>query len=106
MRNNTVKVGKYYFRYDNETGEVRMMWKPKPAELREMQTDNAEWIEKYGHPLWNGIDPDGLVEMDRIGLSRENWNDPEARSEYLGYWIDDVEEEIRIELAFFVRNDL
>lgn len=106
MRKNTVKIGRHYFRYDNETAEVRMMWKPKAAELREMQADNAEWMEKFGHPLWDGIDPDGLVEMDRIGLSRENWNDPEARSEYLEIWIDDVEEETRIEAANFVKYEL
>lgn len=104
MKKNTVKLSQHYFRYDNEAAEVRMMWKPKVAELLEMQADNAEWMEKYGRLLWDGIDDDGLVEMDRIGLSREHWNDPEARMEYLSGWADDVEAECSYLAAEFAKE--
>ena len=105
MKKNIVKIGRHYFKYDRENAIVSMMWKPTAAELKNMEADNAEWIKNFGHPLWD-LDENGLEEMDSIGLSRESWDDPEARREYLEYWIDDVEEETRFEAEQFVKYEL
>lgn len=102
---NVVKLEKHYFKYDHNTGIVYMMWKPSASELKEMQADNAEWSEKFGHNLWD-LDENGLCEMDQAGLDRDNWNDPEARRTYLLNWIDDVEEEAAYLAADFVKYEL
>lgn len=99
---NIIKLGKHYFKYDREHAVVSMMYKPRAAELREMRADNAEWMQKFGEPLWD-IDENGLMEIDSAGLRRENWDDPEARETYLLNWEEDVEAEARYAAAEFIK---
>jgi nuclear transport factor 2 (NTF2) superfamily protein len=87
-----VKVGKHYFKYDREMAIVRMYYKPKDEELQEMIADNKEWQKKYGKNLWD-IDEDGLMYIDGAGLRRENWDNKDARNEYLAEMEADFEEE-------------
>lgn len=74
------------FRYDRDYAVVEYVGKLNA----EMERDNEEWIQKYGHPLWEV--EEGMVVYDTIGLSRENWDDPEAREEYLEGWCFDMDE--------------
>ena len=46
---------------------------------------------------------DGSYEvLDSAGLRRENWENQEARDEYLSSWSDDLDEELRWLLREFV----
>lgn len=72
--------GKTY-RYDRRTATVEQLTKATEQELE----DNKEWQAKYGKDLWE-IDADGYTLVDSIGLSPENWEDKEARDEYLEGW--------------------
>lgn len=90
-----VKIGKHYFRW--EDGIVS---KVVPATADHLK-DNEEWMEKYGDPLWDI--KDGFVEFSSAGLCRENWEDKEARTEYLLAWIDELEEESRILTEQFLK---
>ena len=83
-----VKVGKKLFRYDREDCVVQ--WVSKAT--AEMRKDNEEWMEKWGRPLWD-IGDDGYEVVDSIGLSRKNWDNVEARKEYLQMWNDELNEE-------------
>lgn len=105
MKPKVVKLGKYYYKYDYENAIVRMMWKPGAKDLREMLADNAEWREKFGHDLWD-LDEDNMTVINSAGLSREHWEDPEARSEYLSIWADDVAEEAAYEAESFVKYEM
>lgn len=87
-----VKVGKHYFKYDREASIVRMYYKPKEEEFQEMIAENKEWQEKYNRNLWD-IDEDGLMYIDGAGLRRENWDNEDARNEYLAEMEADYEEE-------------
>ena len=49
-------------------------------------------MEKWGRPLWD-IGDDGYEVVDSIGLSRKNWDNVEARKEYLQMWNDELNEE-------------
>lgn len=75
------KVGKRMFRYDAERCVVQFVSKATP----DMYDDDREWMRKYGRPLW-GIDADGYIVLDSAGLSREHWEDKEARIMYLTEW--------------------
>lgn len=105
MKKNIVKLGKHYFKYDRDHAMVMMMLKPSASELKDMLQDNAEWMEKFGEPLWN-LDENNLCEIDRIGLSRESWDDPEARTAYLEDWDADTEAEAQAFAADFVKYEL
>ena len=83
------KVGKKMFRYDEKRSIVEYVDKATP----DMYEDDKEWMEKHGHPLW-GIDSDGYIVLDSAGLSREHWNDKEARIEYLTEWSWEISEEV------------
>lgn len=49
------------------------------------QEDDADFGWKTGE----------FIEIDAIGLSRENWENKEARNEYLQEYIFQLEEELR-----------
>ena len=66
---------------------------------------NKEWQAKYGKDLWD-IDENGMLEITSAGLSRENWENKESRAEYLGVWVDEIEEEAAILAADFVKYEL
>ena len=91
------KIGKKTFRYTN--GVVEYVAKATP----DMYDDDKEWMEKYGHPLW-GI-KDGYVVLDSAGLSKEHWNDKEARTEYLTGWAYDIDEESNSLLRDFIKYE-
>lgn len=79
------------FRYDYENGIVSLVYKAD----KEMLNDNKEWQAKYGKDLWD-IDEDGYIESSSVGLMRENWDNKEARDEYLWEWVEELNEEARI----------
>lgn len=80
-----------YFRYDYENALVN--WVSLPTE--EEKQDNKEWLEKYCKPLYT-MDEFGYIVNDSVGLRKENWDNKEARCEYLDGYIEDLEEEARI----------
>lgn len=45
----------------------------------------------YEHNLVLWVDDDG-TEIDAVGLSRQNWDDIEAREEYLLEWVWEIED--------------
>ena len=79
------------FRYDYEYGMVTLMIKA----TKEDREDNRRWQEKFGRDLWH-ISEDGYIEMESVGLCRENWKNREARDEYLDGWMQDMKEETDI----------
>ena len=60
-----------------------------------MRRDDEEWMEKFGKPLW-GVHEDGFTDLMGVGLSKANWENKEAREEYLSMWSDDLDDETRI----------
>lgn len=80
------QLGSMMFRYDYENAVVELVFSP----TEEDKAINREWVEKYNKPLFELSD--GLIVADAIGLSRENWEDPEAREEYLDSWAEELNE--------------
>ena len=87
----------YSFRYDYDHAVVKLVSKASEDDLEL----NQKWTEKNGRPLFD-IDEDEYIECDSVGLSRENWDDKEAREEYLDGWIDEFEEEVSYLAAEFL----
>jgi len=86
----TINYGreKKSFQYDRKRAVVLYVAKAGIEEI----ADNQEWVAKYGKPLFE-IQEDGYMIIDSIGLSRENWDNKEARDEYLHGWCMNMEEE-------------
>lgn len=82
------------FRYDFEDCMVEYISKAGKDEI----ADNAEWMAKYGKPLWD-IDESGYIVIERVGLRPENWKSKWPRDEYLSEWIADIEESVAWEMA-------
>lgn len=89
------------FRYDYRSCLVSLMMKAGPEERQE----NENWIARFGRPLWD-IDEDGYMELSTVGLMREDWDDKEARNEYLDGWMEEMEEETACMAERFVKNEL
>lgn len=90
------------FRYNDQTCTVEYIMKADAETLAE----EAEWKEKHGgRPLF-GIDADGYIVLCSAGLRRENWKNREVRDEYLSEWCFDLDEELEIMTADFVKNEL
>lgn len=88
------------FRYNFDRCTVECVAKADEEELK----DEAEWMQKYREPLF-GIDRDGYMMIDSIGLSLENWEDREARDGYLHGWAQDLEAESSRLVADFVKYE-
>ena len=101
MASSIYKLRGKLFRYDEKSCIVHHIMKATEEDLK----DEAEWMEKYGHPLY-GIDADGYIELSGAGLRPENWKNRESRDEYLNGWIDEMEEEAAIMAADFVKYEL
>lgn len=95
------KVGKKSFRYNYDHSVVEWVTKASAEEIK----DNKEWQAKYGKDLWD-IDEDGYMVVDAIGLHKENWDNKEARMEYLNEWVMDIEETTAYELDMFVKCEM
>lgn len=95
------KRGGKCFRYDFERCVVQHVYKAGKEEL----ADNAEWMAKYGKPLWD-IDESGYMVGDSVGLRPENWKNKAARDEYLDEWLFDMAEEFAYESEMFVKYEL
>lgn len=79
------------FRYDFKNGLVERIAKATKQEYE----DNEKWLAKYGKLLWQ-IDADGYIEIEAVGLMRENWQRKAVRDEYLAEWIEESEETMAI----------
>lgn len=101
MKSNVYKLGGKMFRYNFDRSTVEYVAKAGKDELK----DEAEWMQKYGEPLF-GIDRDGYMVIDSIGLSRENWENREARDGYLYSWAQDLDAESSRLAANFVKYGL
>ena len=75
------------FRYNFEVGVVEFLTKVNAA----MRKDNAEWMKKFGKPLWDAGD-DGYHVIDTVGLSKANWVSKDDRDYYLDQWIMEMDE--------------
>lgn len=89
------------FRYNYDDSMVEYVHKASEEDV----ADEAEWLEKYGKPLFH-IDSDGYMVIDSIGLSRENWENREARNGYLTSWAMDLDAESSRLAADFVKYEL
>jgi len=83
-----VTVGKRQFRYDRKNSIVECVQKA----TEEMLEDNREWQSKYGKNIWD-IDADGYWVCASAGLMHENWDNADARTEYLEEWCSELDEE-------------
>ena len=97
MKSKPYRRGGKLFRYDFDSCIVECI-----AKDRRMLADNAEWMEKHGHPLWD-LDEDGYWTVESAGLMPENWKDKSSRNGYLDMWIEEMEEESRIMAEQFIR---
>ena len=101
MKSKVYKLEGKLFRYNFDRSTVEYVVKAGKDELK----DEAEWMQKYGEPLF-GIDHDGYMVIDSIGLSRENWENREACDGYLHGWVVDLEAEAARLAADFVKYEL
>lgn len=91
-RSRVYKVRDKLFQYDFD--ECMVYWVSKPN--KDILEDNEEWMSKHGHPLFP-INDDGYMDVtDGVGLAKSNWQDKEARNEYLEMWCDELDEESAI----------
>jgi len=67
--------------------------------------DNKEYQKEHGRNLWD-IDEDGYIEIEKVGLMKENWDNSENRDVYLDQWIDEYEEECRCLIDQFTKYEL
>jgi len=88
MKKQIVTIGKRKFRYDREHSIVECITKATP----DMLEDNRNWRAKFGKDLWQ-IDADGYMVVASAGLMAENWDNREARAEYLEEWAFELDEE-------------
>lgn len=100
MKSKVYKLDGKMFRYNFDRSTVEYVAKAGKEELK----DEAEWMQKHGEPLF-GIDHDGYM-IDSIGLSRENWENREARDGYLHGWAQDLDTESSALAADFVKYEL
>ena len=94
------KIGNRLFRYNAEKCIVEYVDKATP----DMYEDDAEWMVKYGHPLW-GIDKDGYIVLDSAGLSKEHWDNKEDRIMYLTEWNAEIGGEVAYLVDEFMKYD-
>lgn len=87
------------FQYNRERATVLYVAKATTEEI----ADNQEWMKKYGEPLFE-IQADRYMVINSVGLSRENWDDKEARDEYLYGWCMEMEEELAYMTADLVKE--
>ncbi len=88
MKSKPIKLNERLFRYDYDTAQVEYIYKADA----EMIAADKRWVKTYGHTLY-GIDSKGFCVVGVVGLSKENWEDKEARLEYLQGWSDELDEE-------------
>ena len=101
MKSNVYELKGKLFRYNFDRCVVEYVAKAGEEELK----DEAEWLERYGSPLF-GLDADGYMVLDSIGLSRENWENREARDGYLSGWVLDLDAEASRLADDFVKYEL
>ena len=101
MKSKVYKLNGKLFRYNFDRCTVEYVVKAGKEELK----DEDEWMQKHGEPLF-GIDHDGYMVIDSIGLSRENWKNREARDEYLSAWSMDLDAESSALVDSFVKYEL
>jgi len=90
------------FRYDFDQAIVEYIAKAGKEDLE----DEAERKRIHdGRPLY-GIDADGYMVLDTIGLSAENWRNKEARDVYLCGWCLDLDEQAACLTMDFERYEL
>ncbi len=87
------EIDGWSFRYDYKDCMVELVTKARKEEI----ADNAEWMAKYGKPLWD-IDESGYIVMESAGLMPKNWKDKEARDEYLNEFIFALEEVLEMDV--------
>lgn len=98
-RSRVYKVRDKLFQYDFD--ECMVYWVSKPN--KDILEDNDEWMSKHGHPLFP-INDDGYMDVtDGVGLAKSNWQDKEARNEYIEMWCDELDEENAILLEQYKR---
>ncbi len=101
MKSKVYELKGKLFRYNFDRCVVEYVAKAGEEELK----DEAEWLERYGRPLF-GLDADGYMVLDSAGLSRENWENREARDSYLFAWTTDLDEEAAALAADFEKYEL
>ncbi|MCI9505765.1 MAG: hypothetical protein HFF62_04130 [Oscillospiraceae bacterium] len=89
------------FRYDFDNCVVEYVYKATDEDVQ----DEAEWLRDHDRPLY-GIDDDGYMTLDSVGLSPENWKNKGLRREYLAQWIDDLDEEAQALARDFEKYEL
>lgn len=96
MKKSTVyKFKGKLFRYNYDECLVEYIAKATEQELE----DNNDWQKKFGKNLWD-IDKDGYIEIEAVGLRKENWTRKAVRDEYLSEWVGEMAEACEYELAF------
>lgn len=101
MKSNPYEMDGKLFRYDFDRCVVEYIAKASAEDI----ADEAEWKAKYGHGLL-GIGDDGYMVVTAAGLMAENWEDKEARDEYLSEWAFELDEESSALAADFVKYAL
>ncbi len=101
MKSKPYKFNGNLFRYDFGRSLVERIYKAGAEEV----SDNAEWMQKHGKPLFD-IDDDGYIVIATVGLHEENWKNKAVRNEYLHGWCADLEEESNALAADFIKNEL
>lgn len=102
MKSKVCKVNGKLFRYDYDNSVVEYVYKLSDEEIQ----DELDWMEKHnGKPLV-GMDEDGFSVVESVGLRRENWENKEARMEYLNVWADELDEEAAYLMDSFIKYEL
>lgn len=102
MKSKPYTLNSKLFRFDFDTCTVEYIMKADEDDLK----SDEDWKRTHGGRSLYGIGDDGYIVLNGIGLSRENWENKEARDGYLSAWCNDLDEELASMAADFVKYEL
>ena len=70
------------------------------------KTFRYRWDDSVVEWIYKDEETGEWVELDGVGLRRENWENKEARDEYLDGWIFEIEEETAYLADEFIKYEL
>lgn len=101
MKSKIYRLNGKQFRYNFENSTVQYIQKAAKETVR------REEMRKQSHEEGNlcSKGDNEYIVLDSIGLSRENWENLEARKEYISAWCNDLDEEMDAMVDDFVRYE-
>ena len=102
MKSKPYKLNGKCFRYDFDHSTVEYIQEADAETIIEEEN----WKERHNGNSIYGIDDDGYMVLETIGLNQKNWTDLYFRKEYLLEWCYELETDIESITQDFIRYEL